>query len=124
MAERIPGIVRPTIDQTMAFFDALYRQLGIPPSTPFVAYSSGALLAWLEDPSNPPTPRRDTLEALRFGNGLDVNYGGPTFRNRLGELQLDEIPELYDVARKVNHAHGYPWTDPRTGVTYQPPEKK
>ena len=32
-----------------------------------------------------------------------------------------EIPALYDVARRICHEHGLPWTDPRTGVTYPPP---
>jgi hypothetical protein len=27
---------------------------------------------------------------------------------------------LYDVARKICHDAGYPWTDPRTGITYPP----
>ena len=35
---------------------------------------------------------------------------------------MTEHPALYDVARQVCHAHGIPWTDPRTGVTYPPPE--
>lgn len=31
--------------------------------------------------------------------------------------------ELYDVAKKVCHDAGLPWTDPRTGTTHQPPKK-
>ena len=34
---------------------------------------------------------------------------------------LPESPALYEVAREVCHAHGFDWTDPRTGVTYPPP---
>jgi hypothetical protein len=34
-----------------------------------------------------------------------------------------EIPALYDIARQVNHDFGFPWTDPRTGVTYPPPKR-
>jgi hypothetical protein len=33
----------------------------------------------------------------------------------------DEIPALYDVARRTCHEFGLPWTDPRTGITYPPP---
>jgi hypothetical protein len=29
---------------------------------------------------------------------------------------------LYDVARDVCHSFGLPWTDPRTGDTYDPPK--
>jgi DNA-binding IclR family transcriptional regulator len=36
---------------------------------------------------------------------------------------VPEIPELYDVAREVSHAAGFPWTDPRTRVTHQAPQK-
>ena len=41
----------------------------------------------------------------------------------LGELAWDgeENPALYDAARKATHGGGMPWTDPRTGVTHQPP---
>lgn len=28
---------------------------------------------------------------------------------------------LYDVARQTCHEMGLPWTDPRTGVTHEPP---
>jgi hypothetical protein len=35
----------------------------------------------------------------------------------------DDHPALYDVARDVCHELGMPWTDPRTGVTFEPPEK-
>jgi len=34
---------------------------------------------------------------------------------------LPEQPELYDVARRTCHDEGFPWTDPRTNVTYPPP---
>lgn len=30
---------------------------------------------------------------------------------------------LYDAARQVCHEHGLPWTDPRTGLTHEPPQK-
>lgn len=29
--------------------------------------------------------------------------------------------DLYDVARRLCHEQGMPWTDPRTLITYQPP---
>ncbi len=32
--------------------------------------------------------------------------------------------DLYDVARRLCHQQGMPWTDPRTLVTYQPPDDK
>lgn len=35
----------------------------------------------------------------------------------------EENPKLYDVARQVCHDFGIPWTDPRTGVTHEPPKK-
>jgi len=37
---------------------------------------------------------------------------------------MKEIPALYDVAKKVCHDFGLPWTDPRTGITYPPPKKR
>jgi hypothetical protein len=36
---------------------------------------------------------------------------------------MDEIPALYEVAKKVCHDAGLPYTDPRSGVTYPPPNK-
>jgi hypothetical protein len=36
---------------------------------------------------------------------------------------VKEIDALYYVARDICHAAGLPWTDPRTGVTYPPPEQ-
>lgn len=121
---RVPD---PTVDQTFAFFTALLKQMGMPSSVPYVAYASGAHLAWLEDPSRIPEYQPDTLEALQLGQHFYAPEGVPApvlAFNRRGELQIDEIPDLYDIAREVNHKHGFPWTDPRTGVTYQPPEKK
>ena len=38
-------------------------------------------------------------------------------------MMWPEVPALYDVARRVCHDSGLPWTDPRTGVTYPPPQK-
>lgn len=35
-----------------------------------------------------------------------------------------DVPELYDVAKKINHEHGMPWTDPRTGITHDPPKAR
>jgi hypothetical protein len=32
-------------------------------------------------------------------------------------------PALYDVARDICHELGMPWTDPRSGVTVEPPQK-
>lgn len=42
----------------------------------------------------------------------------------MADAMMPEIPALYEVAKQVCHDHGIPWTDPRTGVTYQPPHKK
>jgi hypothetical protein len=50
---------------------------------------------------------REYLKAPWFGHG--------TFK---------ENAKLYEVAKKLNHEFGFPWTDPRTGITYQPPESK
>jgi hypothetical protein len=30
--------------------------------------------------------------------------------------------ELFEIAKEINHHHGLPWTDPRTGKTYKPPK--
>jgi hypothetical protein len=30
--------------------------------------------------------------------------------------------DLYDVARRLCHEQGMPWTDPRTLITYEPPD--
>ena len=35
-----------------------------------------------------------------------------------------EQPTLYDVARQVCHEFGVSWTDPRTGITYPPPNAR
>jgi hypothetical protein len=34
---------------------------------------------------------------------------------------IPEIPALYDVARDVCFSAGLAWTDPRTGITHEPP---
>jgi hypothetical protein len=39
-------------------------------------------------------------------------------------LDPDEREPLFRITREVTHQAGWPWTDPRTGVTYPPPEKK
>ena len=39
-----------------------------------------------------------------------------------GAFPFEENPALYDVARDACHAAGLPWTDPRTGITYDPPK--
>jgi len=44
--------------------------------------------------------------------------------NAMGPHVPPEDPRLYDVARRVTHSVGMPWTDPRTGITYQPPKKR
>lgn len=36
---------------------------------------------------------------------------------------MRENPILYEIARETNHALGFPWTDPRTGVTYPAPKQ-
>jgi len=35
-----------------------------------------------------------------------------------------EDPRLYDAARAATHAAGLAWTDPRTGLTYPPGERR
>ncbi len=40
-----------------------------------------------------------------------------------GYWGMNEIPALYEVARQTCHELGLPWTDPRTGITHQPPTK-
>jgi hypothetical protein len=36
---------------------------------------------------------------------------------------MREYPALYEVAKMACHQLGLPWTDPRTGETFQPPKK-
>ena len=35
-----------------------------------------------------------------------------------------EVAKLYEITKEVTHSVGFPWTDPRTGVTYPPPGKQ
>jgi hypothetical protein len=44
----------------------------------------------------------------------------------LGVLVLDVLYDrgYYTLAKKICHEYNMPWTDPRTGVTYQPPRKR
>jgi hypothetical protein len=44
-----------------------------------------------------------------------------TFMRRIADV---ENPKLYDAARDACHSLGIPWTDPRTGVTHEPPTAK
>ena len=37
---------------------------------------------------------------------------------------MEELPELYEVVRALAHSMGYPWTDPRTLITYPAPEQE
>jgi hypothetical protein len=39
------------------------------------------------------------------------------------ERALDEIA-LFDIAKTITLGHGFPWYDPRTGIPYQPPERR
>lgn len=39
-------------------------------------------------------------------------------------MMWQEIPQLYEVAKKICHDLGLPWTDPRTGEVWRPPRKK
>lgn len=38
-------------------------------------------------------------------------------------LLREEDPRLYDAARRATHEGGMPWTDPRTGITHEPPDR-
>jgi hypothetical protein len=60
--------------------------------------------AWVAD-------RQAEIDALEAG-AMALLYTTPP-----------ENPALYDVAKQVCFEHGMPWTDPRTGITHQPPEK-
>ena len=40
----------------------------------------------------------------------------------LGVMSIER--QIYRIGRKVCHKAGLPWTDPRTGITHQPPKKK
>lgn len=50
------------------------------------------------------------LSGVRFGAAAQVPPNG-------------DAPALYDVARDVCHDMGLSWTDPRTGITHDPPSK-
>lgn len=39
-------------------------------------------------------------------------------------MVINENPALYDAAKQACHESGLPWTDPRTGVTHEPPVKE
>ncbi len=41
-----------------------------------------------------------------------------------GPVLFTELPELYEVVRALAHSMGYPWTDPRTLITYPAPEQQ
>lgn len=53
---------------------------------------------------------------------LQLVMNAQPFRLQRPSMSPEDVPALYDVARDVCHAHGMPWTDPRTGRTYPPPE--
>jgi hypothetical protein len=38
--------------------------------------------------------------------------------------EVEQHNRLYDIAKQVSHQSGFPWTDPRTGITHQPPKRK
>lgn len=46
----------------------------------------------------------------------------PAATIRAAVLELCD-PIFCDIAKQVTHEAGFPWTDPRTGVTYPPPTK-
>lgn len=46
------------------------------------------------------------------------------YRSATEDVQIAEVPALYDVARQICHASGCPWTDPRDGKTYPAPKGK
>jgi hypothetical protein len=68
----------------------------------------------------------DRLEVLvQFWDGGRLVLGGELG----GQLQIrvlgrDAPQDLYEAARKTCHDLGMPWTDPRTGVTYDPPSQR
>jgi hypothetical protein len=47
---------------------------------------------------------------------------GTAAEQRAAIIRALEDPRLYDAARDACFACGVPWTDPRTGITYEPPE--
>jgi len=56
---------------------------------------------------------------------IDMCYANPdlpldAMRERIAAC---DIYDLYVVAKTVTHELGMAWTDPRTGVTYPPPQK-
>lgn len=44
--------------------------------------------------------------------------------NLVGKSLAEDIPALYDAAKKICHERGITYTDPRTGVVYPPPTPK
>ena len=69
------------------------------------------------------TTRRQKL--LRLGKDLTHNTDG--LHKLIYEMGwFDLLPHsaaLYSVAMHVTHDAGYPWTDPRTGLTYPVPKR-
>jgi hypothetical protein len=62
---------------------------------------------------------------IAAGSMAIVLYCRSLLRRTRDHLQrIGENPALYDVARNVTHGVGMPWTDPRTGITHQPPGDK
>src|SRR4029077_15609082 len=43
------------------------------------------------------------------------------FAAGLSAIPYQDDPRLYEAARKACHDCGLPWTDPRTGITWDPP---
>lgn len=72
---------------------------------------------------------------LLYDNGGGGRREGPAFyictcgfigQVGVGPVRKSETgpKDLYDVAKHICHAYGLPWTDPRTGVTHPPPERR
>ncbi len=62
-------------------------------------------------------------------NTLIIIKSFPTYWDRYigiaiynGSIKADGV--LYDVAKRVCHDQGMPWTDPRTGITHPPPKTR
>ena len=68
---------------------------------------------------------QDKLDVLVrfFGGGTLLIRGQMGGQLVVGVSPPNGPQNLYEVARDINHELGLPWTDPRTGVTYEPPPK-
>lgn len=131
-----------TLEELFAFLrENGYRQLRVMPNGKIVGlqrqlFTTGlfvGLTKWSYERRYCYEHWQDASNALLLWDGTG-DPSGPWIKEkpseRLGPGATEEARkfersrDLYDVARETCFEHGMPWTDPRTGETHQPPEKK